>query len=86
MIGQRDKKVKIMSKRNWEGIEKVQAMAEKDLQYRQMMRDMRLIERKNHQVLAKLSGEDQNAICDFVAQCGEVSFRMLELACECDRK
>ena len=70
-----------MSKRNWECIDKIQAAAMRDLQYRQMMLDMRLIEKRYNAVLSKLSSEEQNAICDFVSQCEEMSFRMLELAC-----
>ena len=70
-----------MSKRNWEGIEKIQSVAMRDLQYRQMMLDMRLIEKRYNSVLSNLSSDEQNAICDFVSQCEEMSFRMLELAC-----
>ena len=62
-------------------MEKVEKLAESDRAYRQMMLDMRLIEKRYNSVLSKLSSEEQNAICDFVSQCEEMSFRMLELAC-----
>ena len=62
-------------------MEKVEKLAESDRAYRQMMLDMRLLEKRYNSVLSNLSSEEQNAICDFVSQCEEMSFRMLELAC-----
>ncbi len=63
-------------------IERVEQLAQEDISYRQMLLDMRPIEKRYNAVLAKLPGEDQNAICDFVSQCEEMSWRMLELACD----
>lgn len=62
----------------------VAKLAQDDIPYRQMQIDMRAIERKYNAVLSKLSAEDQNAVCDFVSQCEEMSWRMLELACSLD--
>ena len=59
----------------------VEKAASDDPQYRQMLLDMRAIERKYNAVLSTLSAEEQNAVCDFVSQCEEMSWRMLELAC-----
>lgn len=63
-------------------MDKIEELAKVDLQYRQMLQDMRAIERKYNAVLATLPRQDHNAVCEFVAQCEEMSFRMLELACE----
>lgn len=62
-------------------MENVERMAAIDPQYQQMLLDMRAIEKRYNAVLATLSAEDQNSICDFVSQCEEMSWRMLELAC-----
>lgn len=62
----------------------VAKLAQDDIPYRQMQIDMRAIERKYNAVLSKLSAEDQNSVCDFVSQCEEMSWRMLELACSLD--
>ena len=62
-------------------MENVERMAAIDPQYQQMLLDMRAIEKRYNAVLATLSARDQNAICDFVSQCEEMSWRMLELAC-----
>ena len=62
-------------------MDKVEELAKVDLQYRQMLQDMRDIERAYNAALAALSRQEQNAVCEFVAQCEEMSFRMLELAC-----
>lgn len=59
----------------------VEKAASDDPQYRQMLMDMRAIERKYNAVLSTFSAEEQNAVCDFVSQCEEMSWRMLELAC-----
>lgn len=64
-----------------ENMESVEKMAAADPQYRQMLLDMRAIEKRYNEVLATLARDDQNAICDFVSQCEEMSWRMLELAC-----
>ena len=62
-------------------MEEIEQMAAEDPQYRQMLLDMRAIEKRYNAVLATLARDDQNAICDFVSQCEEMSWRMLELAC-----
>ena len=62
-------------------MEEIEQMAAEDPQYRQMLLDMRAIEKRYNEVLATLARDDQNAICDFVSQCEEMSWRMLELAC-----
>ena len=65
-------------------MENVRKMAAADPQYRQMLLDMRVIENRYNTVLATLSAEDQDTICDFVSLCEEMSWRMLELACGTD--
>jgi len=62
-------------------MEEIEQIAAEDPQYRQMLLDMRAIEKRYNAVLATLARDDQNAICDFVSQCEEMSWRMLELAC-----
>lgn len=70
-----------MDQKMRERMEQVEQLAKADTQYCRMMLDMRQIEKRYNAVLAKLSWEEQNAICDFVSQCEEISWRMLELAC-----
>ena len=65
--------------RKW--MDAVEKTAAEDPQYRQMLFDMRAIEKRYNEVLATLARDDQNAICDFVSQCEEMRWRMLELAC-----
>jgi hypothetical protein len=65
--------------RKW--MDTVEKTAAEDPKYRQMLLDMRAIEKRYNEVLATLARDDQNAICDFVSQCEEMSWRMLELAC-----
>lgn len=63
-------------------MDKIEELAKTDLKYRQMLQDMRAIERQYNAVLAALPSQDQSAVCEFVSQCEEMSFRLLELACE----
>ena len=62
-------------------MEEIEQMAAEDPQYRQMLLDMRAIEKRYNSVRATLARDDQNAICDCVSQCEEMSWHMLELAC-----
>lgn len=61
--------------------DQLDALAQKDVAYICMLRDMVDMEKKYDAVLRKLSDDDRNAVCDFVSQCEDMSWRMLELAC-----
>lgn len=62
-------------------IKAVQALANYDSVYSDMLEQLRSMERKYDAVLQKLPPEDQDAVCDFVSQCEAMSCRLLELAC-----
>lgn len=57
------------------------AIAKQDPQYQKMMRQMRKIEEAYNTVLRGLNDMERDAVCEFVAQCEEISWYMLELAC-----
>ena len=69
-----------MHSKVWGKYEQLCSLAQSDQQYCQMMQDMRDIERNYQVLLSELPTEKQNIVCDFVSQCEEMSFRMLELA------
>lgn len=71
-----------MDRQVQENLDRIGQIAAGDQTYRQMLLDMRSIEQKYNTMLASLSRDEQNAICDFVSQCEEMSFRLLVLACE----
>ena len=62
-------------------MEMIQLLANGDPEYQNMLAQMRVIEGRYDAVLRMLDNEQQNAVCDFVSQCEEMSWRMLELAC-----
>ena len=51
-------------------------------QYQAMLAEIRILEKKYDAVLQTLSGEHRDIICDYVSLCEEMSWRMLEFACE----
>ena len=59
----------------------IELLAKGDEEYSRMLRENRELERKHDEVLQTLLTEQRDAVCDFVTQCEEMSWRMLELAC-----
>lgn len=59
----------------------VRSLAQEDSIYKRMLEDMSSMEQKYFSVLGTLSSDQQDIICDFVSQCEEMSYRMLEIAC-----
>jgi len=50
--------------------------------YAQMLIENKRLEDRYESVLRILSAEQRDAVCDFVMQCEDMSWRMLEFACE----
>lgn len=69
---------KQLKERVWE----IWEAGQHDPQYAQMLKEIYLLEKKYDAVLQTLSMEQQDIICDFVSKCEEMSWRMLEIACE----
>ena len=59
----------------------LEAIAKHDPVYQEMLFQMRDIEKRYNSVLSKLEGRERDDVCDFVSQCEEISYYMLELAC-----
>ena len=59
----------------------IELLAKGDEEYSRMLRENRELERKHDEVLQTLPTEQRDAVCDFVTQCEEMSWRILELAC-----
>ena len=59
----------------------VETLAWDDAQYKAMLRENAILERKFNAVLSELTTEQMDIICDFLTHCEAVSDRMLELAC-----
>ena len=59
----------------------LEAIARQDTYYQDLMHQMRQIEKKYHDVLKGFCDEDRDAVGEFVSQCEEISWYMLELAC-----
>ena len=59
----------------------IELLAKGDEEYSRMLRENRELERKHDEVLQTLPTEQRDAVCDFVTQCEEMSWCMLELAC-----
>ena len=53
-----------------------------DPQYGEMLAQIRILEKKYDAVLQTLSSEQRNIVCDYVMLCEDMSWRMLEIACE----
>ena len=62
-------------------METVERTAKNDLVYRKMLAELRPLEKRYFEVLRTLPTDQQDIIYDFVSQCEEMSWRMLELAC-----
>ena len=61
---------------------KIWKAGQSDPQYQEMLVQIRMIEKKYDAVLRTLPTDKQNIICDYVSLCEEMSWRMLEFACE----
>ncbi len=62
-------------------MERLEEIAKQDLHYQVLMQELRAMEKEYDMVLRCLDDRQRNAVCDFVSQCEEISFHMLELAC-----
>lgn len=59
----------------------IELLAKSDAEYCRMIRQMRERERNYDAILQTLPNDQQDAVCDFVSQCEDMSRRKLELAC-----
>ena len=71
-----------MMKQNKEIVWKVWEAGQRDPEYARMLEEIRILENKYEAVLRTLSTEQQGIICDFISQCENMSWRLLEIACE----
>ena len=55
-------------------------VAQADAQYKEMLLDMRELEKRYEEVYAKLSCEDRDTLSDYVSLCEGMSWRILEIA------
>ena len=55
-------------------------IAQNDLAYKEMLRQMRDLEKHYEDTIEKMSGDDRDTVCDFVSLCEEMSWRILEIA------
>ena len=53
-----------------------------DPQYQTMLGQIRVLEKKYDAVLQILPPEQRDIVCDYVMLCEDMSWRMLEFACE----
>lgn len=67
-----------MDKRAWEIWQKGQS----DPKYRQLYQQMYDLEARFEEVVSRLDDPVQDVIRDFVMHCEDMSWRMLEFACE----
>ena len=59
----------------------LEAIAKQDPQFQQLLQQLTQIEKAYNLALHQLEDLERNAVCDFVSQCEEISWYMLELAC-----
>ena len=59
----------------------IELLAEENSQYRVMLQENAILERKFNAVLTDLTTEQMDIICDFLSHCEAMSDRLLELAC-----
>ena len=61
-------------------MEWIEETAKGDAEYQRMLAELHPLEKSYFEVLRTLPTDQQDIICDFVSQCEEMSWRMLELA------
>ena len=71
-----------MDKKNDQLVWKIWEAGQHDPKYRRMLAELYVLEKKYDAVLQKLPLDQQDTVCDFVMLCEEMSWRMLEFACE----
>ena len=59
----------------------IEILASENSQYRRMLHENAMLERKYNDVLSELTTEQMDIICDFLTHCEAMSDRLLELAC-----
>lgn len=59
----------------------IELISQSDVQYRQMLDEIRILEKRYDAVLRTLPSEQQDVVCDFVSQCEGMSEYLLQLAC-----
>ena len=59
----------------------IEILASENSQYRRMLQENAMLERKYNDVLSELTTEQMDIICDFLTHCEAMSDRLLELAC-----
>ena len=64
-----------------ERMDRLEEIARLEPQYHILMQEMRDIEKLYNLVLRDLDDQQRDAVCEFVSQCEEISWYMLELAC-----
>lgn len=60
---------------------RIEDLAMIDLQYRQMMRDYKALEKKFDRVVGQLPEDVRGTVWDYVMLCEDMSIRKLQLAC-----
>lgn len=70
---------------NGQRVWKIWEAGQSDPQYRAMLMEIRILEKKYDAVLQALTEKQQDIICDYVSLCEEMSWRMLEIACETNK-
>ena len=73
-----DLKKELIRQKYWE----IWELAQTDPEYAAMYAEMGELERRYEAVLENLADFNEDTIRDYVAQCEDMSRRMLELACE----
>lgn len=57
-------------------------ISQTDLKYKEMLAQMRELERCYERVIEKLADADRDTVCDFVSLCEAMSWRILEIAAQ----
>ena len=70
-----------MNQNIYNRMDMIDLLAKGDDTYRRMLQENAALERQYDQVLSTLERDQQNAICDFLFHCEEMSRYVLEIAC-----
>ena len=57
-------------------------MAQTEEVYAQMLERLRPVDAKYEAILSKLPEDQRDTICDFVCQCEDMRWRLVQIACE----